>query len=70
MQPVGLEYIVILNDPELRRTLIEQPERTGSARVSSAQRDLRFKLVQALRSLASHVDRARALDLAGPRQPA
>jgi hypothetical protein len=69
MHPVGLEYIVILNDPELRRTLIEQPERTGSARVS-AQRDLRFKLVQALRSLASHVDRARALDLAGPRQPA
>ena len=29
MQPVGLEYLVILSDPELRRTLTEQLEHTG-----------------------------------------
>jgi hypothetical protein len=71
VQPVGLEYAVILHDPELRRTLMKQPERRVSAGASSAQLDVRFKLVQALRSLVPHVDRRkRALDLAGPRQPA
>lgn len=71
MQPVGPEFIVILNDPELRRALIEQPERRGSPSVSSWHVDLRFKLAQALRSLVSRVDRReRGLDLAGRRQPA
>jgi hypothetical protein len=68
MQPVGLEYVVILNDPELRRTVVEQPEERGSA---GRQIDLRLNLAHAIRSLVSHVvRREQALDLAGPRQPA
>ena len=71
MQPVGLEYAVILHDPELRRTLVKQPERRPSTRASSAYMDVSFKLVQALRGLLSHADRRkRAMNLAGPRQPA
>lgn len=71
MQAVGLEYAVMLHDPELRPTLMKQGERRRSASGSSEHVNLRCKLAQALRSLVSHVDRRkRGLELAGRRQPA
>jgi hypothetical protein len=71
MELIGSHYAVILHDPDLRRTVVDQSERARSGQTSRTGIRLRFRLAQALRSLASHVElRERALGLAGPDQPA
>ena len=72
MEPVGSHYAVILHDPELRRAVVNQAERRSSAHLSKAAAiDIRFKVAQALRNLASHIDpRQSALDLASRPEPA
>jgi hypothetical protein len=67
MEPVGSHYAIILHDPVLRRASMRQPEQPRSGQTRRAVIYLRFRLAQALRGLASHVERrGLALDLAGP----
>jgi hypothetical protein len=71
MEPIGSHYAVILHDPDLRRTVVEESERARSPQTSRREIGLRFRLAQVLRSLASHVQRPeRALGLDVPHQPA
>jgi hypothetical protein len=71
MEPIGSHFAVILHDPALRRAAMRESERLGSGQTRRAGIHLRFRLAQALRSLAAHVEqRERALDLARPHQPA
>jgi hypothetical protein len=71
MEPVGSHYAVILHNPELRRAVVNHAEQRSSAHPTKAAAiDMRFKVAQALRSLASHIDPGQsALDLASRREP-
>jgi hypothetical protein len=70
MEPIGSHYAVILHDPELRRTVVEEWDRARSGQASRTGIRLRNRLAQALHSLASHAERReRAVGLARPQQP-
>ena len=57
MEPLGLEYVVILEDRELRQAALKQAQRRESVPLSKAHPGLGSRLSQALRSLATHVGR-------------
>jgi hypothetical protein len=59
MEHVGSEYVVILNDSQLRKGLIRDAARSRRSRVvAHGSHELRRMLAQALHWLASRVDPA------------
>ena len=68
----GSEYLVILNDPQLREGLVRIHERRSLSRQKPSSRlRLRLDVLHVLRRLASRVERsAHAWKATAPTQPA
>jgi hypothetical protein len=68
----GSEYVIILNDPQLREGLVKMYERRSLSRQKpSGSVRPRLDVVHVLRGLASRIERsAHAWDATGPSQPA